>query len=93
MLKRCHVNTKLALKEQHLCMQCSCPILSKTSTCKSTHSWPVGLGLQNGESWNKVMHGKAHGAFNLDKASRRLATLEHFVMWSSAVASAGNEGM
>ncbi|KAK9803549.1 hypothetical protein WJX73_007935 [Symbiochloris irregularis] len=50
------------------------------------------LANQTGESWNKVMHAKAHGAHNLDKASRRLDTLEHFVMWSSIVASAGNEG-
>lgn len=35
---------------------------------------------------------KAIGACNLDQASRGLATLEHFVMFSSIVASAGNEG-
>ena len=38
------------------------------------------------------MHAKAKGAYNLDKASRGLQHLEHFVMWSSFVASAGNEG-
>lgn len=49
--------------------------------------------LQTGESWNKVMHAKAKGAANLDKVSRKCKELEHFVMWSSFVASAGNEGV
>ena len=35
---------------------------------------------------------KAIGAYNLDKISRKLPHLEHFVMWSSFVANAGNEG-
>lgn len=48
--------------------------------------------VQTGETWNTVMHAKAKGARNLDKASRRLKDLDYFVMWSSFVASAGNEG-
>lgn len=39
------------------------------------------------------MHAKAKGAYNLDKASRGLKHLEHFVMWSSFVSVSGNEGM
>ena len=50
-------------------------------------------GLQTGESWNRVMHAKAHGARNLDRAVHGITTLEHFVMWSSIVAVAGNEGI
>lgn len=38
------------------------------------------------------MHAKAHGARNLDKAVEGISTLDHFVMWSSIVAVAGNEG-
>lgn len=38
------------------------------------------------------MRAKAHGARNLDLATRNSTTLEHFVMWSSIVAVAGNEG-
>lgn len=38
------------------------------------------------------MHAKAHGGYNLDRASRRLKDLDHFVLWSSMVAGAGNEG-
>ena len=47
---------------------------------------------QSGESWNKVMHAKAKGGVNMDLATRNCKQLEHFVMWSSFVASAGNEG-
>ena len=38
------------------------------------------------------MHAKAHGAHHLHRASRGIDTIEHFVMWSSIVAAAGNEG-
>ena len=47
---------------------------------------------QSGESWKKVMHAKANGGVNMDLATRHCKDLEHFVMWSSFVASAGNEG-
>lgn len=50
------------------------------------------LALQSGESWRKVMHAKANGGINMDLATRHCKELEHFVMWSSFVASAGNEG-
>lgn len=50
------------------------------------------MHMQTGESWNTIMHAKAHGAYNLDKASRGIDTLEHFVLWSSLVAAFGNEG-
>ena len=49
--------------------------------------------LQTGKSWMQSVAPKAHGAYNLDKATHGIDTLEHFVMWSSFVASAGNEGM
>ena len=39
-----------------------------------------------------VQSGKAHGALNLDAACSGIATLEHFVMFSSLVATVGNEG-
>ena len=48
--------------------------------------------LQTGEGWNACMAPKAIGAYNLDRISRKLHHLEHFVMWSSFVANAGNEG-
>ena len=38
------------------------------------------------------MHAKAHGAYNLDKVSRGIPSLEHFVLWSSLMAAYGNEG-
>jgi hypothetical protein len=38
------------------------------------------------------MHAKAKGAVNMDQATRGCKSLDHFVMWSSFVASAGNEG-
>jgi fatty acid synthase len=36
---------------------------------------------------------KAHGALNLDAATQGLPHLEHFVLFSSAVSSIGNEGV
>ncbi len=47
---------------------------------------------QTGESWNKVVQPKALGAWNLDAATRGLASLEHFVCFSSIVATLGNAG-
>lgn len=38
------------------------------------------------------MHAKAKGGVNMDLATRKCKELEHFIMWSSFVASAGNEG-
>ncbi len=49
-------------------------------------------GAQTGESWNKVVRPKALGAWNLDAATRGLADLEHFICFSSIVASLGNAG-
>ena len=57
-------------------------------SCSFVLDWP----LQTGRSWNAVMHAKAHGARNLDSATRGIKSLQHFVMWSSIVAAAGNEG-
>jgi len=48
--------------------------------------------LQTGEGWNAGVNPKAMGGRNLDAATRQLPHLEHFVMFSSYVASAGNEG-
>lgn len=48
--------------------------------------------MQTGEGWNTGVVPKAIGGRNLDQASRLLNTVEHFVMFSSIVASAGNEG-
>ena len=48
--------------------------------------------MQTGEGWNTGVVPKAMGGQNLDEASRLLTTLDHFVMFSSIVASAGNEG-
>ena len=48
--------------------------------------------MQTGEGWNTGVVPKAIGGQNLDEASRSLTMLEHFVMFSSIVASAGNEG-
>ena len=47
---------------------------------------------QTGESWNKVVRPKALGAWNLDAVTRDLASLEHFVCFSSIVATLGNAG-
>jgi hypothetical protein len=52
----------------------------------------AAAGAQTGESWNKVVRPKALGAWNLDAATRGLADLEHFVCFSSIVASLGNAG-
>ena len=49
--------------------------------------------IQTGEGWNKGIAPKAIGAQNLDIASRALPNLQHFVMFSSLVASVGNEGL
>ena len=38
------------------------------------------------------MHAKAKGAYNMHLATQNCSELDHFVMWSSLVASAGNEG-
>ena len=48
--------------------------------------------MQTGKGWNAGVIPKAVGGRNLDVASRQLQHLEHFVMFSSIVASAGNEG-
>ena len=50
------------------------------------------LCVQTGEGWNAGVMPKAMGGRHLDTASRQLPHLEHFVMFSSIVASAGNEG-
>ena len=52
----------------------------------------AATGAQTGESWNKVVRPKALGAWNLDAATRGLPALEHFVCFSSIVASLGNAG-
>ena len=49
--------------------------------------------LQTGENWQLGMEAKVLGAYNLDRASMRLPELRHFVLWSSQVTQAGNEGM
>jgi len=51
-----------------------------------------GRVVQTGEGWNAGVNPKAMGGHNLDAATRQLPELEHFVMFSSIVASAGNEG-
>ena len=48
--------------------------------------------MQTGESWEKVLHAKSRGAHYLHQASLHCKELDHFVMWSSFVATAGNEG-
>ena len=53
----------------------------------------IDARLQTGESWNKVVRPKALGAWNLDAATRDLAALEHFVCFSSIVATLGNAGV
>ena len=72
-----------------------------TSKCSSDSAWVLvvcpcltgrGMRLQTGESWNKVVRPKALGAWNLDAATRDLASLEHFVCFSSIVATLGNAG-
>ncbi|EIE19938.1 hypothetical protein COCSUDRAFT_44339 [Coccomyxa subellipsoidea C-169] len=50
------------------------------------------LTNQTGESWQKVVECKAQGALHLDMACQGLTHLEHFVMFSSSVAWAGNRG-
>ena len=49
-------------------------------------------GMQMGEEWELVHGCKSRGALNLDAACSGVATLEHFVIFSSLVATAGNEG-
>jgi hypothetical protein len=51
-----------------------------------------GRRAQTGESWNTVVKPKALGAWNLDAATRGLADLEQFVVFSSVVATLGNAG-
>ena len=48
--------------------------------------------LQTGEAWNRCVRPKAIGSWNLDAASRGLRHLEHFVFFSSIVATQGNAG-
>ncbi|KAK9916399.1 hypothetical protein WJX75_002178 [Coccomyxa subellipsoidea] len=50
------------------------------------------MSNQTGESWQKAVECKAQGALHLDEACQGLTHLEHFVMFSSMVAWAGNEG-
>ncbi len=50
------------------------------------------MRAQTGESWNTVVKPKALGAWNLDAATRGLADLEQFVVFSSVVATLGNAG-
>ena len=59
---------------------------------QAPHRGPCRLGAQTGESWNKVVRPKALGAWNLDGATRGLASLEHFICFSSIVATLGNAG-
>ena len=54
---------------------------------------PEGLLLlQTGEAWNRCVRPKAIGSWNLDAASRGLRHLDHFVFFSSIVATQGNAG-
>ena len=48
--------------------------------------------LQDGESWNRAIRPKAVGAWNLHELSLGLKELEHFVIFSSVVASMGHQG-
>ena len=50
------------------------------------------LLLQTGEAWNRCVRPKAIGSWNLDAASRGLRHLDHFVFFSSIVATQGNAG-
>lgn len=51
------------------------------------------LEEQNEESFAAVVAPKVHGTLNLDRLSRVLCPhLEHFVVFSSAIASVGNAG-
>jgi hypothetical protein len=52
----------------------------------------VSYSMQTGESWNACVVPKAIGAYNMDRVSRSLPHLEHFVTWSSIVSHSGNEG-
>ena len=47
---------------------------------------------QTGESWNKAVRPKVLGAWTLDAATRGLASLEHFVCFSSVSGTLGNAG-
>ena len=59
---------------------------SAVLTCLNGASW------QTGEDWSIVVGAKARGAYNLDRACQHVATLDHFVMFSSLVSTVGNEG-
>ncbi len=48
--------------------------------------------MQTGEAWNRCVRPKAIGSWNLDAASRGLRHLDHFVFFSSIVATQGNAG-
>ena len=63
-------------------------------SCNASSGWrqTALVALQTGEDWEVVHSGKARGALNLDAACSGIATLEHFVIFSSMVATAGNEG-
>jgi hypothetical protein len=65
--------------------------LGKACGCKFPVFWLCHL--QNGPDWNAVVKPKAHGALNLDAATQGLPHLEHFIVFSSIVASIGNDGM
>ena len=60
--------------------------------CRMNSAEYLSAALQTGEGWNTGVVPKAIGGQNLDAASRELPDLEHFVMFSSIVASSGNEG-
>ena len=70
----------------------ACDSTAMAAVVKSLSS-STDLGApQTGESWNTVVRPKALGAWNLDAATRGLAALEHFVCFSSVVATLGNAG-
>ncbi|CAK0731645.1 hypothetical protein CVIRNUC_000023 [Coccomyxa viridis] len=50
------------------------------------------MAQQTGEAWNRCVRPKAIGSWNLDAASRGLRHLDHFVFFSSIVATQGNAG-
>lgn len=62
-------------------------ILSKCCCCNL-----ACFGTQTGESWQRAVECKSEGALHLDEACQGLPHLQHFVMFSSMVAWAGNEG-
>jgi fatty acid synthase len=83
----------MVLRDRRLPDQVCCAAMQRGDASGSTCTHMPMVYVQTGEEWQAVRSGKAQGAQNLDAACADIATLDHFVTFSSMVAHVGSDGV